>query len=185
MTTNRAEWTHPDLHSLLGLFFADDAALGQFAELPAEALPAPYGRLLAHTSHMTVTLETLHGGPVIVDVLEKHKTETHYARKILLRRQSDQQVVQFGIVRLARFALPSNVMQQIQGESVPLGRILIEHNVMRKVKLMSLWRIRPSAELQAYFEPPPAECFGRTALIYANGLPAVELLEILPGGMQD
>lgn len=140
--------------------------------------------MLAHTHHMTVTIENCHGEPVNVDVLEKHNTPSHYARKILLRRQSDNCVVQFGIVRLGKSTLPPTVMEQIEDESIPLGRILIDNQVMRKVKLMSLWRIEPGPALREYFaDAELAECFGRTALIYANGIPAVELLEIIPGGI--
>jgi chorismate-pyruvate lyase len=63
---------------------------------------------------------------------------------------------------------------------VPLGRVLIEHNVMRNVRLLSLWQIEPGAELRQLFKLPEAErCYGRTALIYCNGVPAVELLEIV------
>jgi hypothetical protein len=38
--------------------------------------------LLAHDSHMTVTVERFHNGHVDVRVLETNITPTHYARKI-------------------------------------------------------------------------------------------------------
>ena len=180
MSTNRAEWTHPDLHSLAGLFYDDCRQLGEFREIPPEQLEDPWDRLLAHTDHMTVTLEKWHNCPVEVQVLDKRITESHYARKIVLRRQSDRKVVQFGIVRLGKSSLPPDVMRQIESESIPLGRLLIDNNVLRKVKLMSLWQITPGPALRDGFEDPDLiTCFGRTALIYANGLPAVELLEIV------
>jgi chorismate-pyruvate lyase len=180
MPTNRAEWTHPDLQSLVDLFFPDPATLGVFSEVPPEQLPPPWLHLLAHTHHMTVTVETFYDSPVHVEVLEKQVTKTHYARKILLRRVSDSRVVQFGIVRLGRASLPDDVMEQIESERVPLGRILIDHKVLRNVKLMSLWQIDAGPALREAFQNPELhQCFGRTALIYANGLPAVELLEIV------
>ena len=49
--------------------------------------------------HMTVTVEEFHHSPVDV-VLAKKTVLPHYARKILLSRQTDGRVVQFGIVRL-------------------------------------------------------------------------------------
>jgi chorismate-pyruvate lyase len=180
MPTNRAEWTHPDLQSLVELFFSDPAELGTFTEIQAEQLERHWAKLLAHTHHMTVTIENFHGTPVDVVVLDKLVTKTHYARKIVLRRQSDQQIVQFGIVRIGRSSLPDVVMEQIESEQIPLGRVLIDHNVMRTVKLMTLWRIAPGPALRSAFaDPDLTECFGRTALIYANGLPAIELLEIV------
>ncbi len=168
------------MQSLAGLFFDDLSQLGDFEEVPPEQLVDPWSQLLAHTDHMTVTVENWHQSPVDVQVLEKQLTSSHYARKIVLRRRSDGQVVQFGIVRLGKSALPAEVWPQIESETVPLGRALIEHNVMRKVKLMSTWRIKPGPALKdAFSDPDLKECYGRTALIYANGIPAVELLEIV------
>ncbi len=180
MPTNRSNWTHPDLQSLVGLFYEDAGVLGQFSELPAEQLPSPFRELLGHTHHMTVTVENFHQSPVTVQVLEKHVTETHYSRKILLRRQSDNRVVQFGIVRLNKSALSDPVRQEIESETTPLGRVLIERNVMRTVKLMSTWQIELGTDLQTAFESTSGRCFGRTALIYTDGVPCVELLEIVP-----
>ena len=180
MPTNRANWTHPDLESLAGLFFDDCQKLGQFTEIPAESLPSPYRGLLGHTHHMTVTVENFHHSPVNVEVLEKQVTDNHYARKILLRRQTDQRVVQFGIVRLNKTALSETVRAEIESENVPLGRVLIDHDVMRNVKLMSTWKILPGPALKEAFSDESLEiCFGRTALIYTDGIPAVELLEIV------
>ena len=179
MPTNRANWAHPDLQSLAGLFFDDASRLGDFTELPVEELPSPYRELLGHTHHMTVTVENYHDSPVDVQVLEKHITDNHYSRKILLRRQSDNQVVQFGIVRLNKAALSADVWHEIENEGTPLGRVLIEHNVMRNVKLMSTWRIKLGPELQDAFSTDADTCYGRTALIYTDGVPAVELLEIV------
>ncbi len=179
MSTNRANWSHPDLQSLVDLFFNDAAQLGQFTELPAEQLPAPYRELLGHTHHMTVTVENYHQSPVDVRVLEKQVTPQHYSRKILLERQSDQRVVQFGIVRLNKMALTEIVRNEIESETIPLGRVLINHDVMRTVKLMSTWKIQPGTALTEAFGTTFDLCFGRTALIYTDGIPAVELLEIV------
>jgi hypothetical protein len=179
MPTNRANWTHPDLQSLAGLFFEDATQLGHFVEVPAEQLPDPYRQLLGHTHHMTVTVENFHGSPVDVEVLDKRVSENHYSRKILLRRQSDNQVVQYGIVRLNKAALSEDVRKEIESESIPLGRVLIQRDVMRTVKLMSTWEIKPGPELQNAFACGDELCFGRTALIYTDGVPCVELLEIV------
>ncbi|MFP6648465.1 MAG: hypothetical protein VB817_03330, partial [Pirellulaceae bacterium] len=104
----------------------------------------------------------------------------HYARKILLRRQADNQVVQFGIVRLDVRFLDQAVRDEIASQQTPLGRILIEHDVLREVQLVALWRIQAGSDLADFFGISPlAEVFGRTALIYCNGEPVVELLEIL------
>jgi chorismate-pyruvate lyase len=117
---------------------------------------------------------------VDVEVLAKHITTTHYARKILLRKATDRRVVQFGIARLNFDVLSDEVRREIESEAIPLGRVLIEHNVLREVQLFALWRLIPGSDLRALFElEKPVEVYGRTALIYVNGEPGVELLEIM------
>jgi chorismate-pyruvate lyase len=170
----------PELEELVALFYRDGAQLGTFEEVSADDLPAPYRTLLAHDDHMTVTVESFHGSSVDVEVLERLFASPRYARKILLRRQSDGQVVQFGIMRLSFNYLNDDVRRDIESERIPLGRTLIEHGVLRKVQLVSLWRIAAGADLAQLFPVPAgSQTFGRTALIYCNGEPAVELLEIV------
>lgn len=136
--------------------------------------------MLAHEAHMTVTVESRHGCEVDVEVLETRSTNSHYLRKILLRRTSDRRVVQFGIVRLAIAALQPEVFQEIAAQKIPLGRVLIQHNVLRQVQLNALWEVQCGGELANYFEVAPGHTtYGRTALIYCDGEPAVELLEIV------
>lgn len=176
---NRTQWTHPDLQSLVQLFYDDIADLGKFSEIQPEALPQPYRSLLAHTSHMTVAMEEHHGCKVDVQVLDRKSTANHYSRKITLSRQSDGQIVQFGIVRLGTALLNEKVRTEIESETIPLGRVLIENQVLRTVKLMTTWKIAPGDSLKTHSASPNLEtCYGRTALIYTDGIPAVELLEI-------
>jgi chorismate-pyruvate lyase len=170
----------PDLETLVDLFYERLEELGGFEEVDEAELPEPYRGLLAHDKHMTVTVEAFHGCPVDVRVLETHVTPTHYSRKILLARQRDGAVVQYGIVRLNLDYLGPDVRREIESRQTPLGRILIEHNVLRTVKLLTLWKVEPGAELRKLFGLRKADtCYGRTALIYCNGIPAVELLEIV------
>jgi chorismate-pyruvate lyase len=171
----------PDLKVLVALFYRAPEELGRFEEAYLSKLPETYRELLAHTHHMTVTLEQFHQSPVEVEVLQKRVTETHYARKILLRRQSDGQVVQYGIMRVNLGVLPAEVRAKIEAEQTPLGRILIEHDVLRRIHLMSLWRIEPGEELCRLFQlDGPRETYGRAAVIDCNDEPGVELLEIVP-----
>jgi len=172
--------TFPDLQTLIELFYNDPASLGQFEEVEVSSLPAPYQELLAHHQHMTVAVEAYHHSPVNLKVLETKTTPTHYSRKILLSRQSDGQVVQFGIVRLNFDYLDEEVRREIENQGIPLGRVLINHNVMRQVQLSSLWKIRAGDDLSKLFEIKADQItFGRTALIFCNGEPAVELLEVV------
>ena len=171
----------PDLSTLVGLFYANSAELGHFEEIEPAELPPHYRRMLAHQNHMTVTVEAFHGSRVDVDVLASQlQGDRYYSRKILLRRHSDGAVVQFGIVRLDFDFVSPQVRAQVESRQTPLGRILIENNVLREVRLFKLWKVTPGAELRALFSMAPGGVtYGRTAIIDCDGAPAVELLEIV------
>ena len=170
----------PELKALGNLFYLSLDELGDFLEVSESDLPESARKLLWHDQHMTVAVEAHHHSPVDVRVLNTHDTPTHYSRRILLTRQSDDHVVQFGIVRLKLGYLGDDVRKEIESQETPLGRILINHNVLRHVRPLSLWTIEPGSDLIEVFGLDSAEtCYGRTALIYCNGLPAVELLEIV------
>lgn len=180
MTITPTRRATPELKALANLFYLSLDELGEFEEVSPDEIPDAARSLLWHDQHMTVTVETCYGGPVDVRVLSTHITNTHYSRRIVLTGQPDNSVVLYGIVRLSLELLPAEVRREIEEQQTPLGRILIQHGVLRHVRLLSLWRIAPAADLSQLFELTTTEsCYGRTALIYCNGLPAVELLEIV------
>ncbi len=170
----------PDLEQLVSLFYKDGGQLGRFASVTTTDMPLSYQLLLAHQNHMTVTVERFHGSLVDVRVLDTSRSEHHYSRKILLTRQSDGVVVQFGLVRIDfRFVSPA-VQKAIESQSAPLGRILIENNVLREVHLARLWQVDAGEDLAGMFAiPVGARTYGRTAIIDCNHEPAIELLEIV------
>jgi len=169
-----------ELEVMAQLYYPAVESLGEFVELSPADMPPASRDLLAHDRHMTVAVEAFHGCPVNVVVLDSRQTENHYIRKILLTRTRDDAVVMFGIVRIMRCLLIPVVREQIEGEQIPLGRILIEHNVMRNVRLLSLWKVEPGPDIQRLFGlDSPQTCYGRTALLYLDSLPVIELLEIV------
>jgi chorismate-pyruvate lyase len=168
-----------DLHALLALFPpAED--LDQYAVVPAPAVPSPYRELLVHEHHMTVTVEAYHGDQVAVQVLQVRQEAQRYARKILLTLQQSGRVVQYGIMRIYLPACPPAVQEEIRAARTPLGRILIAHEVLRRIEPLAFLRIVPGPPLMRWFglERPQAT-YGRLACIHCNGQPAVELLEIV------
>ena len=170
----------PDLDMLVGLFYKRPDELGRFEEVDSHELARDYRMLLAHDSHMTVTVERFHNGPVDVAVLATKVAGDHYARKILLTRQSDGVVVQFGIMRLDFGAVSAEVRREVESQQTPLGRILIKHNVLTKVHLSKLYRVVPGEDLRRHFHLPAGPItYGRTAVIHCDSEPAVELLEIV------
>ena len=173
--------SHPvNLDALLTQFYApgDRDSIGVFREV--ESLPDPLSGLLDHEHHMTVTVETYHGGPVDVEVLRAARSGDWYSREILLRRSRDHAVVQYGIVRMLTTAVRPEVWARIESKTVPLGRVLIEHGVLRQVQLCRLWNIEPGPKLASFLDlDPQTPVAGRTALIHCNHQPAIELLEVV------
>ena len=177
---NVVERSTPELGALVRLFYGSVAELGDFQEVDHNELPNACRAMLANDRHMTINLEAHHGSPVEVVVMASGRSETHYWRKILLKRQKDGAVVLFGIVRITRVLLSEEIRDKIESEQIPLGRILIDENVLRNVRLLSLWRIAPCLELRQVFGlSSQRPCYGRTALIYCDNAPVIELLEVI------
>jgi chorismate-pyruvate lyase len=171
----------PDLRGLYALFPRD--TLDEIPEheiVPADEVPEPYHRLLVHEHHMTVTVEDFHGDAVDVRILARVERDDFYARKILLALQGSGRVVQFGIMRINLALCGSAVRKEIVAGQTPLGRILIQHDVLRRIETKSFLRIVPGNAMMKWFglvRPRPS--YGRLALIHCDGQPAVELLEIV------
>lgn len=168
------------IKELCSLFYPTTAEVGLFEEVAVGDLPDQFKALLAHDDHMTVTVEAWHNSLVKVQVLEEHREGDHYARRIVLSLQRDGKPVQYGIMRINLANLPQIVRLEVESQALPLGRIMIRHHLLREVELLGLWRIASGPELRKHLKlERGAVCFGRTARILVDRIPAVELLEIV------
>jgi hypothetical protein len=166
--------------SMISLYYRDPSELGECTQVPAEQVPATYRELLAHTNHMTVTVEQHHGDSVDVQVLQSHTSDNHYCREILLLAKKSRLVVQYGIVRLDTRFLPDAPRNEILAQAKPLGRVLIEHDVLRKIELFDLLKVVCGPRLAKLFGVPVGTItYGRTAMLHCYNDPAIELLEIV------
>lgn len=169
----------PQLADLLTLFPPTDW-LRAYEYVAAEQVPEPYHKLLVHEHHMTVTVEAHHGSLVDVRVLERIHDGDTYARKILLALQSTGRIVQFGIVRIHFQYCSDAVRDEIVAGKTPVGRILIKHDVLRRIEPTAYLRVLPGPAMVQWFGlKVPQPTYGRLALIHCDGQPAVELLEIV------
>jgi chorismate-pyruvate lyase len=171
--------TGPDVAGLFALF-PPESYLRGYDQVPAEQVPQPYHKLLVHDQHMTVTVEEHHGDLVDVVVLEERLLGDSYARKILLALQHSRRIVQFGLMRVHFKYCSEAVKQEILSRKTPLGRILIEHNVLRRIEATAFLRVVPGPDMMTWFGlAGPTPTYGRAALIHCDNQPAVELLEIV------
>jgi chorismate-pyruvate lyase len=161
--------------------FPDSPDRPKAVEAPPEDVPEPYHRLLVHTEHMTETVEAFYGSSVSVKVLNCRRNGNEYARKILLAMKSNPRwVVQFGLVRINLGVCPDPVRAAILEGKVPLGRVLIQNNMLRRIEPVAFLRVSLSATMAEWFRVPAgAETFGRVGVIYTGDQPVVEVLEIL------
>jgi chorismate-pyruvate lyase len=169
----------PDLATLLGLF----SSAGDFARyevIPADQVPRPYHGLLVHEHHMTVTQEAYHRDLVDVRILDLRVDGDFYARKILLALHTTGRIVQYGIVRINFHFCSPEVRAEIVAGQTPLGRILINHDVMRRIEPTAFLRMVPGPAVMKWFGlDRPCPTYGRLAIIHCNEQPAIELLEVV------
>jgi hypothetical protein len=169
----------PDPRALFALFPpADDAPA--FDMVPGHAVPPPYHELLVHKRHMTVTQEAYHGDRVDVRILDRLLNGNFYARKILLVLHGNGKVVQFGIPRIDLHYCSKAVREEILAGQTPLGRILIKHEVLRRIEPQRYYRVTPSGAMMNWFDlKEPHITYGRIGIIFCDEKPAIEVLEIV------
>jgi hypothetical protein len=169
----------PSAARLATLFYESLEELGQFAPLTVDELPPDYRSLLAHNDHMTVALEAYHNSLVDVRALADWRDDVSYARASVLSRRTDGAIVQFGIMRIWLADLPPAAKDEITSKRSPLGRVLIRHNLLRDVELITLWQIAAGPALREHLQLGDDKLiFGRSAQILVDERPTVQLLEI-------
>ena len=169
----------PTVERLFALFPGRDDRL-DYEVVAGDDLPQPYHELLVHEHHMTVTVEAHHGDLVDVRVLARRHRPPYYSRKIVLALQKTGKIVQFGIVRVNLDYCSEPVRAEIVAERTPFGRILINHNVLRRIEPTAFLRIPGGPKQMAWYGlTEPRTLYGRLAFIHCDGQRAVELLEIV------
>lgn len=170
---------HDELFSLTNRFPDREPLFLNAEHIPSAVTPEPYKTMLVHDHHMTVEMEKFHHTSVDVRVLDSLLEGDEYARKILLLKHGTNTVVQFGVVRFHLNYVTDSVRQQIIEGQIPLGRILITHNVLRHIDLGAILEITAGPALAPLLQMPVGGVtYGRLATIFCNRQPAVDLLEI-------
>ncbi|HSG70525.1 MAG TPA: hypothetical protein VLA12_08930 [Planctomycetaceae bacterium] len=168
-----------ELKSLTEIFPEQQPLIAKADHVASALTPEPYKKMLVHEHHMTVTMEQYHHCKVEVRVIERKELDGLYCRKILLLKEGTEEVVQFGIVRLNFEYVTAAVRDEIVSEQIPLGRVLINHNVLRHVDLGAILRIEAGPGLARYLDMRERDVtYGRLATIFCNHQPAIDLLEI-------
>ena len=162
--------------------------------IPSSLTPEPYRHLLVHDHHMTLAMEEFHGHAVEVHVVDRHFAEAGYFRTSVLTvpsttightagrastRFEGERAVQFGAIRFNFEFVTQEVREAIVAEHIPLGQVLIDHNVLRQIDLGAILKLHVGPELAEIFGCERGmETYGRLATIFCNRRPAVDLLEV-------
>lgn len=164
----------------LMLAFFGDSEVPLARTIAAQAIPGPYRPLLAHSGHMTETLERHHGGALSVQPYRIRREGDIYGRRIDLFAAGVDGPVMTGIMIFNLALVAAKVRDEIVAAQSPLGEILIRHRILR--------RVAPDAFLEFDREDPlaarfgggvSAPAYGRLATIDCDQRPAVDLLEIV------
>ncbi|MCA9077108.1 MAG: hypothetical protein KDA93_18930 [Planctomycetaceae bacterium] len=168
-----------ELSRLTSLFPEDKPLFAEVEYVAKSLVPEPYKQMLVHDHHMTVTMEEYHGCSVEVRVLDRKSEGDIYCRKIVLLKEGTDEVVQFGFVRFDFQYVTEAVKEAIVSEEIPLGRVLINHNVLRHIDLGAILRITAGPGLAKSLQMREgAETYGRLATIFCDKRPAVDLFEV-------
>lgn len=179
----------PDSHSekrweaepLLNTFEQDSCALGLKYPIAGQAIPQPYQDLLVHNGLMTATLERFYGARTILHVLEEARHGNRYARKILLALQGSNRIVEYAVMEVKQDNCVCGLWDAIIEAKKPLGRILIENHVKRRVQPQQFFQLMPGIEIMAHYKMTrPTWVFGRITAHFWDGKLAAHVLEVLP-----
>ncbi len=162
--------------------------------IPSASTPEPYRQLLVHDHHMTLAMEHFHGHAVKVHVVDRHTEETGYYRTSVLTvpdsvpgrttgtpgsKYPGERALQFGAIRFNFNFVTEDVKNEIVAERIPLGQVLIDHNVLRQIDLGAILKLKIGPTLADIFGCQRGEeTYGRLATIFCNRRPAVDLLEV-------
>jgi hypothetical protein len=128
---------------------------------------------------MTVMMERFHGTRVDVRVLARRIDDASYNREIVLVRQDTGAAVQFAFAQFELNAVSQTIRQEILGEMVPLGRVLLKHGVNCQIELNAILRVTVGAGLSEILcTTLDRVTYGRIARIMCDGKPTFHVIEV-------
>jgi chorismate-pyruvate lyase len=149
-------------------------------EVQPVRIPTAARRCLAHREHMTEVLHHHHEQSVDLNVQQFVHEGDLYSRRITLTTNPGKKLVECGLVRMDFRYMAPQVRDEILARKTPLGAILIQHNVLRWIEPLWFVQLPPGSDVMKLFGIQTTEpTWGRIAVIYCNGEPAIDLLEIV------
>ena len=156
------------------------SGMGSCELVRPEEMPGPYRQLLVHERHMTLALKEHCASKLDLYVMDVHREAESYRRKIFLTPAGSSQAIELGVVRLDLRYLPDAPRTEILGQKMPLGAVLMKHQVLRRIQPRWYLRFPAGSPMLKWFGyPGEGPFFGRIGTIWCNDEPAVEVMEIV------
>lgn len=150
--------------------------------LPEGQMPEPARQLLVHGQDMTSTLAAYHRSALRVEVLRQEEDDTLYFREVFLRTQSDDRIVEYGVIAidLEQFTAPQR--EAIQAGRIPLGELLHRFKIPFVSSPIGYFAVAAERLGRRPFAAPAGTtCHGRfNRLGKPSGEALAWILEILP-----
>lgn len=178
MTQVSSQAALKQLRLMLAFFGEATTPLAQMVQ--PEDMPDVARHLLVHHGHMTEQLEAHYQTTVDVYPYAIHRSGDIYGRKLDLKARRTADVVMTGLMIFNLQAVAPHVRAEILDAQLPLGRILINHGVLREVHSEAYLRIDGADPMaRRLLRPGEPAAYGRLATIWCDGQPAVDLLEVV------
>jgi chorismate-pyruvate lyase len=176
--------SHPaNLLDPLDQFYLESGlSLPSAVKVEGPSIPEPYRTLLVHEHDMTPTLEAACQQRIHLRLLKRKVSGDIVLREVVLVRDSDEQAVEFGAIRIHLEHLSADSRQLILEGKLPLGRVLQDFNIEHKS--------RPEAYFEVVADGQIREALGlaggqrlygrRNRLLTPSDNVLAEVVEILP-----
>ena len=168
-------------NSLLSCFPEEGLLKTDLRVIAASEVPETHKELLVHEVHMTATLEKYFGCKLALNIKKTRHEDDDYSRQLVLHAGKNGPALMASIIRIHLQFFGQEITKEIIEGKIPLGRILIENVIQRRVESIAYLRVKMGSKLRAMFEVDDQYnvTFGRLARIICENEPAVEMLEII------
>ncbi len=149
-------------------------------------IPPPYRDLLVHMREMTPTLEAYYGSSIHIEPLQVLDGQLTFTREALLRLDSCDRVVEYGVLRAHLGLLSPEAVELLRARRVPMGTILARCGVTHSSSPSGFFRFRnPKFAADKFCLVWDGWLYGRrNTLLNESGRPLAEVCEILPPDAQ-
>ena len=172
-----------------GLYYPLDAfyeregrTLPPCVQLPADELPEPYRKLLAHDDDMTPTLAAFHSDMIALRVLKNRQEGRHYWRMVVLNAASDGRPVEFGAIHIDLELFDAESRAHVLEGRRPLGAILAYFNIKHESSPSGFFQVESDGIIgDALRLPDDGTLYGRRNTLTAEcGGAIAQIVEVLP-----